>query len=511
MVEEESFKEQRIRKMTSLYYSKPEVQKAIYEFAKNREICPRYFEGFGKRPDSFQYPGDVFEMVKKGATSFNCSEEIWSDPMKISSGMTEKQANDLRIGWDLLIDIDCKWFDYSKKTAQALCSVLKKNKLKNFGIKFSGSKGFHIIIPWKSFPKEVGGIETKNLFPELPKKLILFLRAETEKEMKLLLPDDFYEQFKDAKIKKGIKCNKCGEIVSHSKKVSFYCERCKIGEEKILPLFATDKTYACGRCKKPMIEKMSKDFFKCEKCQINSNSNPKNFSRTVQVDLFELMGLDLVMISPRHLFRMPYSLHEKTALASVVLSEDELENFDLKDADPLKIKIRDYYPNAKEGEASELVLQASDWYKENCKEPKSYDEKKSTDFKQIKIENLSDKHFPPCVKNILKGVSDGRKRSLFILINLFRSAGLEIAEIEKIIYEWNAKNEVPLKEGEIKNHLTMSYKKKPIMPPNCKEFYQEIGVCQPDYSCNSVKNPLSYLIKKNLSENYSNKKKSSKK
>ena len=54
-----SIKEQRIRNMTLLYYSKPEIQKAIYDFSKNREICPRYFEGFGKRPDSFQYPNDV--------------------------------------------------------------------------------------------------------------------------------------------------------------------------------------------------------------------------------------------------------------------------------------------------------------------------------------------------------------------------------------------------------------------------------------------------------------------
>jgi len=60
-----SHKEQRIKKITSLYYSRPEIQKAIFEFSKNREICPRYFDGFGKRPDVFQYTGDMFELVKK--------------------------------------------------------------------------------------------------------------------------------------------------------------------------------------------------------------------------------------------------------------------------------------------------------------------------------------------------------------------------------------------------------------------------------------------------------------
>jgi len=65
-----SHKEQRIKKITSLYYSRPEIQKAIFEFSKNREICPRYFDGFGKRPDVFQYTGDMFELVKKAQHHF---------------------------------------------------------------------------------------------------------------------------------------------------------------------------------------------------------------------------------------------------------------------------------------------------------------------------------------------------------------------------------------------------------------------------------------------------------
>ena len=131
-----SVNEERIRKITSLYYSRQEIQKIIFEFSKNREICPRYFEGFGKRPDSFEYPGDVFELVKKGATSFHCSEELWSDPLKIQTGMNEKQLNELRIGWDFLIDIDSKYIDYSKIMAIEILKVLKFHGVKNVGIKF---------------------------------------------------------------------------------------------------------------------------------------------------------------------------------------------------------------------------------------------------------------------------------------------------------------------------------------------------------------------------------------
>src|SRR3989338_2213852 len=163
---EVSEKEKRIRNLTSLYYSRPEIQKAMYEFSKTREIAPRFFEGFGKRPDVLQYYSDIFSLSQKGATSFHCSEELWSDPLHIVTGMNEKQYNELRIGWDLLIDIDSKYIDYSKVCAKIIIKFLEFQGIKNIGIKFSGSKGFHIIVPWKAFPKIVFGQKTSEMFPE---------------------------------------------------------------------------------------------------------------------------------------------------------------------------------------------------------------------------------------------------------------------------------------------------------------------------------------------------------
>ena len=131
-----SLRENRVRKMASLYYSRKDIQLEIYKFGKNREVSSRYFDGFGKRPDTLDYPGDVFGLASEGATSLHCSEEIWKDPMKVKTGMTEKQLNELRIGWDFLIDIDCKWFDYSKIAAESIIKALGDNGIKNIGLKF---------------------------------------------------------------------------------------------------------------------------------------------------------------------------------------------------------------------------------------------------------------------------------------------------------------------------------------------------------------------------------------
>ena len=48
-MEEKSEKEKKIRAITKFYYSKPEVQEALVKFSREREVVPRYFEGFGKR------------------------------------------------------------------------------------------------------------------------------------------------------------------------------------------------------------------------------------------------------------------------------------------------------------------------------------------------------------------------------------------------------------------------------------------------------------------------------
>lgn len=500
MEDEISLKEKRIRAITQLYYSRPEVQKEMFEFSKHREISPRYFEGFGKRPDSFQYIGDIFGLVKNGATSFHSSEEIWENPLDIKTGMTPEEANKLRIGWDLLIDIDCKYFDFAKLAAKAILETFKQHGIQNVGIKFSGSKGFHLLIPWKAFPKFINGINTKELFPELPRILAAYIRYYSEKTLKEILPENFEEELKHSKIKKGIKCKKCNEIAQVYRQVEFYCKFCRMGEIRKVE---EDKKFKCPECNREYEIVNEKEIFECKKCNISSTKYPNLFSKTISSDLYELMGLDIVLVSPRHLFRMPYSLHEKTALASVVISKEELENFDLTKANPMLVEVRNFTPNSEDDEAAELVMQALDWAKSTGFD-KEFDKSaqgKYADFKPIKLEGLKEEQFPPCIKKILLGIEDGKKRALFALINLFRSVGMDKERMEKIIYEWNDKNKEPLKKAYIHAQLSWTYKRKPILPPNCRDFYVDLGVCNPDSLCSRIKNPVNYLVKSNLTEN----------
>ena len=424
---EENIKENRIRALAVSYYSRPDIRKAIFQFSQNRETIPRYFEGFGKRPDNFQYDSDILAFAKKGATSFHCSEEIWQDPLAISTDLTEEQFDDLRSGWDLLIDIDSKYLDYSKISAELIIQAFEFHGVKNIGVKFSGSKGFHIIIPWKAFPQEVYGQKTKDMFPEWPRLICEYINE--------MVKEQLIERISDMMHQGG-------------------------GKRKIYV---------------------------------------KDFSAATEVTP------DIILVSPRHLFRMPYSLHEKNSLASVVIDKNKIKTFKTSDANPLKVQIKNFYPEPEEEEARELLLQAIDWGKEKEQKKEKEKEKKQgetkkTGFKEIIIKNLSPELYPPCMANILKGMKqDGRKRALFVLINFFKSLKLTNEEIESRIEEWNKNNYKPLKESYVQSQLSWHVRQKPMLPPNCdKSHYKDLAVCFPDYLCKRLKNPVNYTIKKSF-------------
>ena len=97
------------------YYLRRDIQSKIVKSSKNKEVGVAYADhNFGKRPDILQFDSDVSELAKQGAYSFHISEEIWKNPLQLRSGLTKRELDDLRIGWDLVLDIDCKYLEYSK-------------------------------------------------------------------------------------------------------------------------------------------------------------------------------------------------------------------------------------------------------------------------------------------------------------------------------------------------------------------------------------------------------------
>jgi DNA primase large subunit len=195
------------------------------------------------------------------------------------------------------------------------------------------------------------------------------------------------------------------------------------------------------------------------------------------------------------MIRAPYSLHEKTGLVSLPLNPKDISKFNRDWAKPENVKeINDSFFNPRyttSGKASQLLIQAIDFMElEKESESKEFKEFQALDGKQPK------ERFPPCIKEILKGLSDGKKRALFILLNFLKAANWDWPEIEAEIWEWNKKNNPQLKKGYIISQLSW-HRRQPrkVPPPNCaaEAYYQNFGVCLPDEFCKRIKNPLSYL------------------
>ncbi len=408
------------------YYSREDVQKALLQLGKNREVVGVFGSGsFGTRPNVILYPQDIVSMVKNGVQEFHSSLERWSNPM----GLRADNHEGLRIGWDLILDLDCRDFGHAKLTAGILYRTLERHGLGGISLKYTGGKGFHLGIPWESMPGEVNYRKTVNLFPGLARQMGLYLKEQIRSELERAL----------------LKLNNPEQLSEISGK--------------------------------PLDKIVTED----------------------GIDPFQIVDIDPVLISPRHLFRMPYSLNRGTGLASLPIAIRELGEFEKEHASPRGLRVRRLFLQPREpGEASALVAEASDWwgiYKKRI-------ERKSE--RRVRSGNkVPEELFPPCIKNISMGLPDGRKRSIFILLNFLRSCNWGWQDTEAYLYAWNLRNKPPLNENYIRGQVRWHRMRgKSILPPNCTHqgWYDSFGVCKPDEACGgqamTIKNPAAYPFRR---------------
>lgn len=400
------------------YYSNPKISAELVAFAENREVALQFGDKFGKRPDMLQFPADVTNAARRGATSFHCSEERWQNPLQLKQESTKKELDENRIGWDLIIDVDCKIFEWSKICAQLLLESLKFHEVSCASIKFSGGSGFHIGLLGLALSDE------RLAFPETPQIIAQYL-------------------------KEFIRPHLADKIIEYEKDLRKIIE--KSGKKK-------------------------EELFKGDK-----------------FDPFAIIGIDTVAIALRHLIRAPYSLNEKKWLVSLPINPKELETFELDQAKPENVKVEIKFldtSNVIVGEASQLLLQVMDWW-HSQQERQTGDKKPQAAFEFT--EKVPKEQFPPCMQAILAGLPDGRKRGLFAVINFLKLAKWSWLEIETELKEWNNRNPTPLKTGYLQAQLNWHRRQvSKIPPPNCREFYKDFGVCKPNFTCDKIKNPVSY-------------------
>jgi hypothetical protein len=199
----------------------------------------------------------------------------------------------------------------------------------------------------------------------------------------------------------------------------------------------------------------------------------------------------------RHLFRMPYSLHDGSGLVSLPIEPDEISQFEKKDAELENIDFEtDFLKDFEEDEATNLAVQALDFIEDRREEKK--EKRTDRDFERPD-DAIPEQHFPPSIKNILQGLEDGRKRGLFILINFYRCVGYSWNKIESKMWEWNDRNKEPLREAYVKSQLRWHRNRNDDVPPpnyDSNGYYKDMQVYEGDNLEEKVSNPVSYAFRK---------------
>jgi hypothetical protein len=431
------------------YYKRKDIQQAIVENAKDREVSVRYMDGsFGKRPDVLQYPEDVFASVmqhvekRRYGSSFHASEERWHNPLSLKPSMKKNELDDNRKAWDLVIDIDCHFLEYSKIAADLVVKFFKYAGIKSVSVKFSGRAGFHIGVPWECFPEKVAGKDTKNMFPEAPRKIAMYIKERIKEELSNAILKAEGSDFS------------------------------KIQEKT-------------GKNTQEITREIMKDGIRIRK-----------------LDVEPFLDIDTLLISSRHLYRMPYSFNEKSGMVSVPVHPDKILEFDIKEAQAenviVKPELKFLDREASPGEAAKLLVEALDF---RAKEEIKKQAREEMESKEVDVpeEATPEACFPPCIQLILKGLKDGRKRAMFSLVNFFTSVGWSPEQTQQRMLQWNKQNDEPLRDQDIINQVNYHKQKKQIvLPPNCdnKAYYVDFHVCKPDNLCSRVKNPVSYAKRK---------------
>ncbi|MBM3199451.1 hypothetical protein FJZ53_00845 [Candidatus Woesearchaeota archaeon] len=418
------------------FYCRKDVQKRILEAAKDREVAFKFGDkGFGKRPDILQFEGDIFEMAKQGVTSFHVSEERWSNPLDLSTGMNKKQLDDLRTGWDLIIDVDCKFFEYSRVVTGLVVEALRFHDIEDFSLKFSGNKGFHVGIPFESFPEKVNNIPTVSLFPDGPRVIAAYLKELINDPLSAAL----------------LSKNTIDDIATN-----------------------------VGKPKEELLTEGVFNPFVVADIDTILISSRHMFRAPFSIN--EKSGLVSIPLKPESLanFKPDDAKPGNVSTAFGFLSFDKIPN-----ASKLIIQAFDWYSkqSIKKNETAAITKELSG--------PKK-------DFEALTTAIKAD-YFPPCILKIMGGVKeDGRKRALFILLNFLKSCGWSPEDIKEFVCEkWNKNNYEILKEGYILSQLSW-HKRQPkvLLPPNCdnKSYYIDLRLCSKDGLCNKVKNPVNYAI-----------------
>lgn len=455
------------------YYLRPEIQKAILNFAKDREIAVFFTNYFKKRPDILEHLSDVKAFAEMGLTSFHGSEERWTNALLLSPTISEEEKENNRCGWDLILDLDGVDFEYAKIFGKIIVDYLTEIGIKNLSVKFSGNKGFHIGIPFEAMPKYLGIQETRKLFPDLPRKISGFLIKELENKI-------------------------IAEILKRDKSIENIAQKYNIDiSDLIISENGIEKLNYLRLIEIDTILISSRHLFRSP-----YSFNEKSGLVSIPINKFRIMEFQKDEAKPENVDPKKYEDFEFLKYDSSYNQDarilfEKTEDFSMVEG----IDIDQLARNIKMVKKEIDFAKTSQFKKTNLKLSFAIPEGEIFEIN----EEVNYVDFPETIKYLLENkIVDGKKRALFVLLTYLYSINYSTENINSIVEEWNLKQDDPLKPNYIQaQKVWFKNQKNKISTPNYNNdnYYKSIGVpveiIQSDISKFGkfkIKNPLHHTF-----------------
>ena len=282
-----------------------------------------------------------------------------------------------------------------------------------------------------------------------------------------------------------------------------------------------------GPISKAILEEEGSPEKLAKKYNLDINELIINDKVSYNLNYIKIIEIDTILITTRHLFRAPYSFNEKSELISIPIENSRISLFQKDEAKPQNVDPKKYVKyeflnyNSNYGKDGNVLLLNADEMGSDLEDMENLfleniidnankshrDTMRSNlgkittegDFGDIFVieEEVDIKDFPKTIDFVLtNNFVDGIKRAIFLLLTFLHS-------IKDMIYEWNDKQDDPLKKNYILPQiLWFNSLEKKISPPNFNNanYYSSIGIPKEiivkdktHFKNKTMKNPLHYI------------------
>jgi len=157
------------------WYEEPDIQRAVLVQLAGREVWVNAENYASPRPRVVRSPVELLSLIPRNrASSVYGSVESFRDPALLGAERLET----LRSGWDFVLDIDSsQGIEEAKHCTEAILRLLVSYDIRSARVKFSGRRGFHIMIDGEAFDCFRTKAEFIQAYPTVPLQVARFIIA----------------------------------------------------------------------------------------------------------------------------------------------------------------------------------------------------------------------------------------------------------------------------------------------------------------------------------------------